>query len=462
MNCTGMGKSTINNIRSVRYVVVGGGILGLATARELLIRGVRNVTVLESESRPNEHQTGRNSGVVHAGLFYRPGSLKAILCKKGLKLTKDYCERHGLKYRSIGKLVVALDHTQKPLAEKLYENAIANEVPDVKLLESPADVRKIEPLAAGVAAVYSPHTAIVDWREVSNRLCDDVRSFGGTVMLNARVDGLVHQGGLSDTSNSGVERELTLGITRSNGERTKLGADRVVTCAGVYADRVAQSMGGSRYPEIVPIRGEYMYLEAPKSLIPQTNIYPLPPSLLASPHVKTNGKSGSQSRKAISAPFLGVHFTPTLNGDVIVGPNAVPAFGRTSYRWLDISIRDMFYQASSIGVWRLIARHGNFALNQMYKSVFLTAAIADALQYVPALSTDHFKRRNPRHHGIRAQAVGVDGSLIDDFVIESVLNGRILHIRNAPSPAATSALAIAEMIADRSLDSYNFTLQNKT
>lgn len=447
-----MHKISTDALQLVRYVVVGGGILGFATARELLRRGVRNVTVLESEIRPNEHQTGRNSGVVHAGIFYRPGSLKATLCKRGLNLTKDYCERHGINYQSVGKLIVALNENQRPLAEKLYDNAVANEVAGVKLLKSSSDIKNIEPLSAGVAAVYSPHTAIVNWREVSDRLCDDVRSSGGTVLLSARVDGLVQEGG-HDVKNGSVNgREFTLGITRGNGERTTLCADRVVTCAGVYSDRVAQALGGSKYPIIVPIRGEYMYLDAPKSLKPRTNIYPLPPSFLP-PSSNIKAMTDGQNRKAISAPFLGVHFTPMLNGDVIVGPNAVPAFGRTGYRWIDVSIRDMLYQASSVGVWRLIARHGMFALDQMYKSLHLNAAIADALQYVPELSPKHFKRRHPRHHGIRAQAVNENGSLIDDFVTESLFNGRIVHIRNAPSPAATSAFAIAEMIVAQSLES---------
>lgn len=430
--------------------MVGGGIIGLATARELLLRGVRKVTVFEAEARPNEHQTGRNSGVVHAGLFYRPGSLKSILCRKGLRLTKEYCAKNGLEYKSIGKLVVALNDAQKTLAKRLYDNAIANEVPGVVLLESSNDVRNVEPLSAGVAAVYSPNTAIVDWRAVSNRLCDEVRSLGGTFTPDARVDCLVHQNHPNKKINPDSGGELTLGVTRSNGERMRVETDRVITCAGVYADRVAQTLGGSKYPIIVPIRGEYMYLDAPDFLMPRTNIYPLPPSF-STPSSKLDKNSSDPSQKVISAPFLGVHFTPTINGRVVVGPNAVPAFSRTGYRWGDVNVRDMHDQLTSIGVWKLVARHGKFVLDQMYRSLYLNAAITDALKYVPALSPDHFKRRHPQHHGIRAQAVGHDGSLLDDFVIETVSSGRILHVRNAPSPAATSALAIAEMIAVQSL-----------
>lgn len=433
-----------------RFVVVGGGIIGLSTARELLYQGARNVTVLEAEVRPNEHQTGRNSGVVHAGLFYRPGSLKATLCKKGLNLTKEYCSLHGLEFRSVGKLVVALNETQRAAAKLLFENAVANEVPGVRFLSSSKAIQDIEPIAAGVAAVYSPYTAIVDWQAVANRICDEVRGMGGIVMPSAHVAGFASNRCYDLNSIDG--KGFALRVVRGNGAQITIDADRIITCAGVYSDRVAQSLGGSKYPVIVPIRGEYLSLNAPPSLLPHTNIYPLPPTF----HRTRGGGHGRWGKipwRELAAPFLGVHFTPTISGDVVVGPNAVPAFSRTGYRWTDVDFYDLYDLLSSAGVWKLCWHHGAFALEQMCKSLYLKFAVQDAIRYIPALEPAHFARRNPRHHGIRAQAISRDGSLVDDFVVESIFNDRILHVRNAPSPAATSAFAIAQVIAKRSIGS---------
>lgn len=404
----------------LHYTVVGGGIIGLATARELLMRGVRHVQVVEAETDIGIHQTGHNSGVVHAGLYYRPGSLKARLCREGMRMTKEYCKQHNLPYRAVGKLVVALDSSQTPALYQLYKNALKNGVPDVTLLNSRAQVQDIEPVCGGIAAIHSPHTAIVDWRALAVCFADDIRGMSGKISLATRIQSL------TPTSQS-----LTLHLRSKNDAMITLQTDRLITCAGVQSDRVARSLGGAVYPVIIPIRGEYLRLSCDSSVRPHLNIYPVPPP----------NKNG--------APFLGVHFTPTLSGDVIVGPNAVPALAREGYSWSQISLTDIVDMLTCRGFWNLAVNHSKFALSEIRKSIFCIDAIREAIQYVPLLEPSNFERLE-KANGVRAQAVARDGTLIDDFVFESVHQNRVLNVRNAPSPGATSSLAIARMIVDRS------------
>lgn len=418
-------------LTDLRYVVVGGGIIGIATARHLLHRGVRHVTLLEAQTSLSTQQTGHNSGVVHAGLYYKPNSLKARLCRQGMRATYDYCQQRNIPYKTVGKLVVALYPSQLRQLHTLYRNAVNNGVPDVALLTSSKQIKQIEPCCAGIAAIHSPHTAIVDWRQVALHLADDVRLLGGTILLSAKAVGLSLPL-LSSTS------PLSLRVVRDNQSSTTLQADRIITCAGVEADRVAQDLYGSPTPAIIPVRGEYLRLSKNPTVKPATNIYPVPPQ---------------PSANKASPPFLGVHYTPTLsaNNDILIGPNAVPALSRHGTRLHHINLRDIATMLKYTGFWHLAAKHGSFAMSEIFKSLSVSAAIRDAIPYVPDLRPCDFHRRDPTLAGIRAQAVAPDGTLIDDFVFELVAQNRVLHVRNAPSPGATAALAFAELLVERSL-----------
>lgn len=404
--------------------VVGGGIIGLATARELLLRGCKSVAVLEAEAAIAQHQTGRNSGVVHAGIYYKPGSLKARLCLEGLHRSYQYFEKKGIPYRKVGKVIVALRDAQVPQLKGLYENAVANGVPDVKYLDSSQKIQMVEPECAGVAAIHSPNTGIVDWSLVATHFSDDVQDMGGQVLLNSKVIGLQHDKNVSIF----LER---LNGSGSEGNGPDIVAEKVITCAGAQSDRVAQLLGGQNHPQIIPVRGEYLRVtnEQIASRI-RGNIYPLP-------------DSGSGS------PFLGAHFTRTMSDEVIVGPNAVLALARDGYNFTDVRLQDLWQLLTNRGFWKLCRSYGTYGMRELYKSMFISAAARAAREYVPSLTVADFGRRGPDRSGIRGQAVSAEGNLVDDFVFESAAQGRILHTRNAPSPGATSSLAIAKMIVDR-------------
>ena len=399
--------------------IIGGGILGLATARELLLRGVKSLTVFEAESTLASHQTARNSGVIHAGIYYAPNSLKATLCLEGLQRTYRYCQQHSVPYKKVGKLIVARTPQEVPSLERLFKNATINGVPGIRLLETQHEIASIEPLCAGVAAIHSPETGIVNWRAVAMSYAREVTALGGVIQTSSKLVDM------------DCRQNIRLLIETPTGTY-ETETERVIACSGVQSDRVASMLGAKSSPAVVPVRGEYLRL-ANKTLASKinTNIYPVP-------------DSGSGS------PFLGVHFTPTMSGEVIVGPNAVLALSRNGYHPLDISIRDLKEMLSFPGFWRLAGRYARYGARELYRSINLRAAANAAREYVPSLRTEDFERRGIEFNGIRAQAVNPDGSLVDDFVFETAANGSVLFTRNAPSPAATSSLAIARIIADKS------------
>ncbi|CAN8063429.1 unnamed protein product [Agarophyton chilense] len=403
---------------TTKVAVVGGGIVGLATARELLLRNVHPVTVLEAEPKLAAHQTGRNSGVIHAGIYYAPHSLKAKLCLEGLHKTYAYLEEKSIPHKKVGKLIVALNDSQVPELQRLFSNAQQNGVPDIRLVDAD-EIRRIEPECAGVAAIHSPITGIVDWALVAEHYAHDIRSLGGEIRTKARVTDIKCNDSISLTYTNGTESNV-------------LHADKLISCAGLFSDRVARLLGGERAPQILPVRGEYLRVTNTHiaSRI-RGNIYPVP-----------DPETGS--------PFLGVHFTPSMSGELIVGPNAVLAFSRTGYRALDFSFRDFWEMLSYPGFWPLAKRFWRHGASELYHSLFISAAAKSAREYVPALTTTDFERRGSQTYGVRAQALGLGGELVDDFVFETAADGRVLHTRNAPSPAATSSLAIARVIADRS------------
>ena len=390
-----------------RYAVVGGGIIGTAVARRLLHRRPdAAVTVLEKEDRLAAHQTGRNSGVVHAGLYYEPGSLKATLCRRGGALLREYCAEHGLPHREIGKVVVALDAAEEHRLGAIAERARANGVPGVRVLDR-AGLQELEPHVAGTAALHSPTTAIVDYVAVTEQLAEDARKAGATVRTGFEVAGLRSTGG-----------EVV--VTSTAGE--ELAVDRVVLCSGLQVDRLARLAGDDDAPRIVPFRGEYYALRPDKRALVNGLVYPVPDPRY---------------------PFLGVHLTPRVDGEVLVGPNAVLALAREGYRWRDVSPTELAAIVRFPGFRRFAKQHWRTGLAEMRGSLSKRAYTAAARRYVPELTVEDMV---PATAGVRAQALESDGSLVDDFRITR--RGAVVAVRNAPSPAATSSLAIAEHLVE--------------
>ncbi|WP_327150432.1 L-2-hydroxyglutarate oxidase [Nocardia sp. NBC_01329] len=386
--------------------VVGGGIVGLAIGRELARRRPDDrIVVLEKEDRVAAHQTGHNSGVVHAGIYYQPGSLKAVLCARGRSLLRDYCVERDLPYDECGKLVIAVDADEVPRLEALQARAGDNAVPGLRRVDR-AEIGEIEPFAEGITALYSPYTAITDFGRVAESFAADLVDSGGEVRLSSRVDGIVR-------TVSGIDLALGEEVLR---------ADRVVICAGLHADTVAGLAGADPAPRIVPFRGEYMNVVAAKADMVRGLVYPVPDPRY---------------------PFLGVHFTRRVSGAVEIGPNAVLAFAREGYRRGDFSLRDLAGTVRWPGFRRMARQHWRTGIGEMYGSLSTTAYMRRAQRYIPAIGAADVVRGGS---GVRAQALDSDGSLVDDFRIDRL--GPVTAVRNAPSPAATSSLAIAEYIVN--------------
>jgi L-2-hydroxyglutarate oxidase len=391
-------------------VVVGGGIVGLATAYRLLELGPDlRVAVVEKERELAMHQSGRNSGVIHAGLYYAPGSLKARLCREGKAELEAFCTRKEIRFDRCGKLVVALAETELPRLEALRERAEANAVPGLEVV-GPTRMRELEPHVVGVRGLWSPSTGIVDFREVALALADEIRARGGQIRVSSEVT-------------AARERSAELVLETSSGQ---LQAAAAVACAGLWADRVAALTGtGSDAPRIVPFRGDYYTLTPDARHLVRGLVYPVPDPRF---------------------PFLGVHFTRRIDGQVWAGPNAVLAFRRDGYRRRDVSVRDLAATLSYPGFLRLAARHWWTGVAELWRDWSKGAFLRELRRFVPDLRSDQLVF-GPS--GIRAQAVGRDGRLVDDF--DLAVSGRLLHVRNAPSPAATSSLAIGRVLAEQVL-----------
>ncbi|WP_336714761.1 L-2-hydroxyglutarate oxidase [Arthrobacter sp. USHLN218] len=397
-----------------RYAVIGGGILGAAVARRLLsVQPDARVTVLEKEPALASHQTGRNSGVVHAGLYYTPGSLKARLCRRGVGLLQEYCGGRGLAYDECGKVLVARDSVEESRLGDILARAQANGVPGVRIIDRD-ELRALEPHVEGTSGLHSPHTAIVDYGAVTRALAEDVAAAGGTVTTSFEVTGLARRGG------------ETLVTGRRQGSETTEAFDAVIVCAGLHADRVAKLAGDDDDPKIVPFRGEYYLLRPERRNLVKGLVYPVPDPRY---------------------PFLGVHLTPRVDGEVMVGPNAVLALAREGYGWTTFSARDLADALAWPGFRAFAKKHWRTGATEMLGSLSKRKFVAEARKYVPELTIDDVV---PGPSGIRAQALGRDGSLVDDFRITR--HGSVLSVRNAPSPAATSSLAIAEHIVALALD----------
>jgi L-2-hydroxyglutarate oxidase LhgO len=395
----------------MRVIVVGGGILGLATARLLATsRPGDEVLVLEKEAALASHQTGHNSGVVHAGLYYAPGSLKARLCTRGRELMKEFCAEQGVVYDECGKVVVATGQTEVAPLRRLHERATTNGVPGLRWLEG-SELAEVEPHVTGVAGLHSPHTAIVDFVAVATAMAGDVRAAGGEIRTAVSV---------ARVSKNGSRPRVEL----AGGE--VLEADRVIVCAGLHSDRLARASGEDAEPRIVPFRGEYFALAPGRTHLVKGLIYPVPDPTL---------------------PFLGVHLTRRFDGSVWLGPNAVLATALEGYRRSAIVWRELFETLAWPGTRRMMRRHWKAGAGELYRSARKQAFISELQRYVPELEVADAV---PAPAGVRAQAVDRDGSLVDDFRLG--VTDHVVWVRNAPSPAATSSLAIAAELVSRLVD----------
>jgi L-2-hydroxyglutarate oxidase LhgO len=383
--------------------IVGAGIVGLAVARQLAAAGVP-VKVFEKEDDVATHQTGHNSGVVHAGIYYAPGSAKARMTRRGVSLLRDYCTERGLVYDERGKLVVARDEAETVKLRELERRSLANGVPGVRWL-SGAELRELEPDVAGVAALLSPTTAIVDYRAITESFGKDLEMSGGELHLGTTVTGARR------VTDDRVEIDTPGGAHRLS---------RLVICAGLQADLLATAAGDAPAPEIIPFRGEYLRLRPHAVGRVRRLIYPVPDPRY---------------------PFLGVHLTPRVDGTADLGPNAVLALAREGYRRQDVSFDELRRLASSRAFWRLARQHWMTGVREMRGSLWRRAYLAEARTYLPWVRMSDVTSAPA---GVRAQAVDPNGALVDDFRISRV--GPVTSIRNAPSPAATASMAIAEHI----------------
>lgn len=398
----------------VDVAIIGAGIVGLATALRLLERRPDlRLVVLEREDRVGAHQSGHNSGVVHAGLYYAPGSQKALLCREGKGLVERYCEAHDIPIAFPGKLVVALDETELPRLATLRARGEANGVDGLEEV-GPERIREIEPHAAGIRALWSPRTGITDFARVTRAYAEDVAARGGAIELSRAVTGI-------------TRRPDALVLETPRGP---ILARTVIACAGLWADRVA-ALTGDRTPDspsIVPFRGDYYTLSAEAATLVRGLIYPVPDPRF---------------------PFLGVHFTRRIDGEVWAGPNAVLAFKRAGYRRRDVSLRDLAEAIGNPGFRRLARRFWRMGAAEMWRDASRGAFVKEMRRYLPELRGDQV-RFGPS--GVRAQALGRDGTLVDDFDLAGA--DRVLHVRNAPSPAATSSLAIGARLAAEAIDRF--------
>ncbi|XP_037043466.1 L-2-hydroxyglutarate dehydrogenase, mitochondrial-like [Bradysia coprophila] len=405
-------------------VVVGGGIVGVATARELKERHLKwKIAIVEKETKLAVHQSGHNSGVIHAGIYYKPGSLKAKLCVEGMKLMYEYLDTKNIPYKRCGKLIVATDETEVEQLNELHSRGLENKVPDLVLVGR-EEIGKIAPGCRAVKAIWSPHTGIVDYKLVTESYAEDFTKAGGEIHLKFELNRISEkEAGASD---------YPIKLIAKNAEISdkEIHAKYVLTCGGLYSDKLAEMTGCPAAPRIIPFRGEYLLLSPEKSSTIQTNIYPVPNSKFT---------------------FLGVHFTPRMDGSVWVGPNSVLALRREGYSWSEISFKELFEYVRYPGFLRFASKYWLFGLKEMFRSSRISFQLDHIQRFYPDINVNDLIA-GPA--GVRAQAIHEDGSLVDDFVFEygkenGALSKRVLHCRNAPSPGATSSLAIAKMISDK-------------
>jgi L-2-hydroxyglutarate oxidase LhgO len=399
------GKESGDVIRA-DLAVIGGGIVGLATAWHIQQdHPDLRIVLLEKEDGLARHQTGHNSGVVHSGIYYQPGSLKAKLCVEGVERLRAFCTEHGVRYERCGKVITATEEEEVPRLEKLYDRGVENGVPGLRLIDGDG-IREIEPHAAGIAGIHSPNTAIVDYPGVCEVLGRLLEEAGARILLGTPV--------------TAIHSDEAGHVLRT--PRVQVRAERLLSCAGLHADRVARMAGLKPDVRIVPFRGEYWFLRPERASLVKGLIYPVPDPAL---------------------PFLGVHLTRMVDGSVEAGPNAVPAFAREGYEFSDVSLTDMAETLTFPGALRLGARFWQTGIFEIYRSLRPSVFLASVRRLMPELEEGDLL---PGGSGVRAQAVERQGKLVDDFAI--LRTDHSLHVLNAPSPAATASLAIGRHLAD--------------
>jgi L-2-hydroxyglutarate oxidase LhgO len=395
--------------------IIGGGIVGLATALEIVQQYPKvKLCVLEKEDRLAAHQTGHNSGVIHSGIYYKPGSLKAQTCVSGAQALIAFCEQYGIPYERCGKVVVATAEDELPRLEELFRRGTANGVVGLEMI-GPERLREIEPHATGIKSLYVPTTGIIDFPRVAHTYAHLVQERGGEIRTRHQVQKIVHThtGGVLETSQGAVQSRF------------------LINCGGLFSDRLARMAGATLDLQIVPFRGEYYTIAPQRRGLVKNLIYPVPDPAF---------------------PFLGVHFTRTIEGMVEAGPNAVLAFAREGYRKTDIVLHDFRETLTFPGFWRMARKYWETGLGEMYRS-FSKRAFLQALQrLLPALTLDDLQ---PGGSGVRAQAIATNGALVDDFVIS--VTGNTLHVLNAPSPGATASLAIGRLIVEKAAQAFALT-----
>lgn len=400
------------NLEKCDIAVIGAGIVGLGTALALTERFPRySLAVLEKEPEIASHQTGHNSGVIHAGIYYKPGSYKAKLCAQGVRMLTEFCDANGIRYERCGKLIVATTREELPRLQMLYERGIANGIEGLQMI-GPDRAGEIEPYARVVQALHSPNTAIVDYSEVAGALARKIANQDHRIIKGARVRAINQSGGL-------------IRITSDN---VNFQARYLINCAGLYADSIARLMGVKPDLQIIPFRGEYYSLKPGQDLI-RALIYPVPDP---------------------EFPFLGVHFTKRIQGDYEAGPNAVLAFAREGYRFSKVHLPELMEMAAYRGFWAMAWRYWRMETFELYRSLSRAAFLRALQKLVPDLERNHLA---PGGSGVRAQAVTPQGSLVDDFKIIEAASA--IHVLNAPSPAATASLAIGRHIAELAAKSFD-------
>ncbi len=401
---------------SFDLVVVGGGVLGLATAYRFGQQYPdRTIAVLEKESQVASHQTGHNSGVLHSGIYYKPGSLKAINCRAGKRAMEEFCAREGIDHDLCGKVIVALDDSELPALQRIFERGQANGI--TCELIGRDQLLELEPAAAGIRAIHVPEAGIVNYGQVCQRLSEIITAAGGQILLNTRVTNIDSGSINSDKINSD---NAEIRITTTRGE---FRAKQLVNCGGLHCDRVAKLAGESCDTKIVPFRGEYYQLKPDAKRLVNNLIYPVPDPAF---------------------PFLGVHFTRMIDNSVECGPNAVLAFAREGYTKTTINPYDLFESLTYPGFLRLASKYWREGAGEMWRSLSKAAFVRALQRLVPEIRSEDLE---PAPAGVRAQAVSRDGKMVDDFQIQR--NGRLVHVLNAPSPAATASLNIGRHIVEQ-------------
>lgn len=392
--------------RKTDVAIIGGGIIGLATAFRLQERWPgKSIVLLEKEAGLAFHQTGHNSGVLHSGIYYKPGSLRATNCREGKFAMEAFCEQEGIPYDVCGKVIVAVDESEVPRMENIYRRGQENGV-KCEIIDAPR-LRELEPYAAGIRAIHVPEAGIVDYRAVCEKLAEKVRAGGGEILTRARVTGV-------------RDRHGTVLVHSRAGD---VEAKYLVNCTGLYSDRTAKLTGHKSPARIVPFRGEYFELKPESQHLCRNLIYPVPDPAF---------------------PFLGVHFTRMIHGGVECGPNAVLAFAREGYRKTTVNLRDLTESLTYPGFLRLAWRHWKTGLGEMWRSISKKAFVKALQRLMPEIRSEHLV---PAPAGVRAQALERSGNLVDDFLILD--SERIVNVCNAPSPAATASLNIGRLIVEK-------------